>query len=264
MKKNPYPGMNPYLEKYWGDVHQSLITYARDALQGQLPADLKARMQERVVLDAPDPNAPGYYPDVHIFERPARPGGTGGGLATLEPAEPLTVTLECSPIREGYIEVIDVKSGRIVVTTIEVLSPSNKRPGENQNQFVEKQDELRAAGVNTVEIDLLRYGQRVLAVRPDRLPEKYQATYHACVWRKARPKVAELYLAPLQRRLPVIPIPLRPTDRDVHLDLQALVDQSYLNGAYDDIDYRAEPEPALTGDDAAWHAAWTREQGLRP
>lgn len=27
---SPFPGMDPYLEAHWGDVHTSLATYARD------------------------------------------------------------------------------------------------------------------------------------------------------------------------------------------------------------------------------------------
>ena len=30
---SPFPGMDPYLEQFWGDVHHALITYARDQLQ---------------------------------------------------------------------------------------------------------------------------------------------------------------------------------------------------------------------------------------
>src|SRR5256885_6518067 len=48
--KSPFPGMDPYLEARWGDVHQSLITYARDALQPNLPPDLRARVEERVFV----------------------------------------------------------------------------------------------------------------------------------------------------------------------------------------------------------------------
>ena len=43
MSKNPFPGMNPWLEAHWGDVHTSLTTYACDQLQPQLPAGLRAR-----------------------------------------------------------------------------------------------------------------------------------------------------------------------------------------------------------------------------
>ena len=51
--KSPFPGMNPWLEKHWGDVHQAMITYARDAIQPQLPDDLVARTEERVFLETP-------------------------------------------------------------------------------------------------------------------------------------------------------------------------------------------------------------------
>ena len=41
----------------------------------------------------------------------------------------------------------------------------------------------------------------------------------------------------------MISIPLRPSDPDALLDIQAVVDQCYRNGGYDDIDYTDEPEP---------------------
>lgn len=66
---SPFPGMGPYLEAHWRDVHASLIIYARDTLQGVLPDSLRARVEERVILEAPQ----GYkdhplYPDVRVVE----------------------------------------------------------------------------------------------------------------------------------------------------------------------------------------------------
>jgi hypothetical protein len=43
-----FPGMNPYLEEYWGEIHQRFIINSSDALQKQLPGDLRARANERV------------------------------------------------------------------------------------------------------------------------------------------------------------------------------------------------------------------------
>ena len=34
---SPFPGMDPYLEQHWGDVHTSLVIYARNQLQKVLP-----------------------------------------------------------------------------------------------------------------------------------------------------------------------------------------------------------------------------------
>ncbi len=39
---SPFPGMDPYLEPFWGDVHQRLIVYSSDVLQKLLPGDLRA------------------------------------------------------------------------------------------------------------------------------------------------------------------------------------------------------------------------------
>src|SRR5262245_3320500 len=49
---SPFPGMDPYLEQHWGDVHSSLIIYARDQLRRKLPGDLRARVEERVFVES--------------------------------------------------------------------------------------------------------------------------------------------------------------------------------------------------------------------
>jgi hypothetical protein len=52
---SPLPGMDPYLEepRRWPDVHQSLITYVRDALQPAVRPRYFARMGERVYIMNP-------------------------------------------------------------------------------------------------------------------------------------------------------------------------------------------------------------------
>jgi hypothetical protein len=49
--KSPFPGMDPYLEQHWGDVHHNLITFAQGLLNDHLPRDLRARVEERVLVD---------------------------------------------------------------------------------------------------------------------------------------------------------------------------------------------------------------------
>ncbi len=255
---SPFPGMDPYLERHWGDVHQAFITYARDQLQERLPEGLRARMQERVYIEDQDvPTA--YYPDVAVLERAGRERGpeAPAGRAGVAMVEPLIVPLPTGPARVGYIEITEIKPERLV-TTIEVLSPSNKLPGKGRRMFVRKQRELRARRVNTVEIDLLRDGKSVLMVPPEHLDPLERATYQACVWRAWRPLQVEVYRLLLRERLPVIPVPLRPKDTDVPLDLQAILDQCYRNGGYEDIDYRAAPEPPLAPEEAAWADALLR------
>lgn len=42
--RSPFPGMDPYLERHWSDVSTSLLVYACDHIQEQLPDDLVARV----------------------------------------------------------------------------------------------------------------------------------------------------------------------------------------------------------------------------
>jgi hypothetical protein len=261
---SPFPGMDPYLEVFWGDIHHTLITYSRAAIQKQLPGDLVARVDERVFVEPAEGRARNIIPDVRVVERGRPQGGTletGNGIAV---AEPLVVHLEQDePVRQGFIEIIDIKSGRRVVTVIEILSPSNKLPGPGRDLYLKKQEELRAGGVSLVEIDLIRTGERVLACPFDRIPEGHRTPYAACVRRGWKPLEIEYYRLPLRERLPAIRIPLRREDRDVALDLQAVLDRCYEEGRYDDIDYREEPGPPLSSDDARWADALLREQGRR-
>jgi hypothetical protein len=261
--KSPFPGMDPYLEKYWHEVHQRLIIYTGDSLQARLPSELRARIEERVFLEGESGTCRVIYPDVHVVEHPQPWSAAAEAEASVGIEEPLMVEVTIEPMTEGYIEIIDATSGHRVITVIEFLSPTNKVPGEGQEQYLKKQREVIEAGANLVEIDLTRAGRRVLAVPSDRVPASHRTTYQVSVWRSHRFPRFELYRVPLMRRLPVIRIPLRSTDADLPLDLQALLDQCFANGRYDDLNYRVEPNPPLEAEDAAWAEDWLRAKGLR-
>ncbi len=68
---------------------------------------------------------------------------------------------------------------------------------------------------------------------------------------------------PIRERLPKIRIPLRPSDRDVVLDLQALIDQCYNNGRYDQTSCAIGLDPPLDAEDVAWAEGVLKETGLR-
>jgi hypothetical protein len=256
--------MDPYLEPFWGDVHARLVIYACDHLQGQLPQTLRARVEERVFVDAPQQDERSVCPDVRVVERGHGPAVAPAPLAGVAAAEPLILDLTEEPVTETFIEIIDTGSGRQVVTVIEVLSPANKRPGAGQDLYLKKQGELIDGKVSLVEIDLLCAGQWVLSVPSRRIPRAKRTPYRVVVRRGWRASKAELYGLPLRQRLPAIRVPLRQTDADVLLDLQALIERCYDNGGYqDDLDYEAEPDPALEADDAAWADSLLREKGQR-
>jgi hypothetical protein len=256
--------MDPYLEPFWGDVHSRLVLYACDQLQGLLPRDLRARVQERVFIDNPPVGERDVYPDIRVVERGRGPAAVATPRGEVAVAQPLIVHLDNEPVTETFIEIIDIGSGRRVVTVIEVLSPTNKRPGPGQDLYLKKQAEVIEGRVSLVEIDLLRAGKPVLAVTPGHLGRLQATPYRVVVRRGWKPAQAELYPLPLRARLPAIRIPLRETDSDVPLDLQAILDRGYDYGGYqDDLDYEAEPDPPLEAEDAVWADALLREKGLR-
>jgi hypothetical protein len=262
---SPFPGMDPYLEQFWGDVHQSLVTYARDQLQSVLPGDLRARVEERVFVESPEGQERSIYPDIRVVERGRKSkGGKPPAQSGVAVAEPLRIRLPDEPVTQGYIEIIDLTTGRRVVTVIEVLSPSNKLPGPGRKLYERKQQECRDGNVSLVEIDLLRSGPWVLAVPEYLVPASYRAPYRVCVFRRHDEALGEVYRVPLRERLPVINVPLREADADVRLDLQLLIDLCYRNGGYDDdVDYRGEPDPPLDSADARWADMLLRKQRKR-
>lgn len=252
--KSPFPGMDPYLELHWRDVHQRLITYTSDQLQTKLPGDLIARMEEQVYVEPHDAEVEGriIYPDVRVREHAGRDHGNGGIAVAVEVvAEPLVIYVP-EPTTETYIEIREAGARQRLITVIEVLSPSNKSTPKGRKKYREKQDELEAGDVSLVEIDLLRRGRWMMAVPRKRIPATRRAEYGACVRRGWNPWRLEFYPLPLRERLPSIGIPLRERDQDVPLNLQSLVDQCYVNGRYDSIDYKANLEPPFEKVDAAW------------
>ena len=263
---SPFPGMDPYLEAHWRDVHARLIIYASDALQSVLPSSLRARVEERVLLETPQGlrDHP-LYPDVRVVEYAPKRTTEARPAAGVATAEPLLVDTEVEPAIETYLEIIDRESGNRVVTVIEFLSPSNKSPGPNREQYLRKQREVVTSDSNLVEIDLTRFGTHTLAFPLDHIKPQYRTAYMVCVRRATRRDKAEVYRMPLWERLPVVKVPLRPDDADVVLDLQKLVEQCYRNGAYEGtLNYAADPDPPLSGADEDWADEHLHEMGLRP
>lgn len=179
-------------------------------------------------------------------------------------AEPFIIPIETEPATLRSVRVLDTQSGNRIVTAIEFLSPANKSSRKGRESYNRKRADLIEAGANIVEIDLVRSGGDIVYIDAEVLPIDYRLPYRLCVLRNHFPRRAELYRASFKQRLPIIRIPLREADRDAALDIQALIDQSYVSGQYDQtVDYRKNPHPPLDIEDAAWADALLREQGLR-
>src|SRR5688500_3173542 len=108
---SPFPGMDPYLEEHWRDVHASLVIYIRDAIQDQLPRELRARVEERVVMETPEGMSDDRFPDVRVVEFPTRPAAVAVSPTPITTALPLILNARAEPLTEGFIQVIDSSSG---------------------------------------------------------------------------------------------------------------------------------------------------------
>jgi hypothetical protein len=263
---SPFPGMDPYLEAHWRDIHARLVIYASDALQGALPSPLRARVAETVLLENPQALA-GHprLPDVSGTEETSSRGPGTSAESGVAVAAPFLVDAEPEPVTEPFIEIIDRESGNRVVTVIEFLSPSNKTPGANRDQYLRKQSEICSSDTSLVEIDLNRFGVHTLVFPLFHLKPQARTPYMASVRRATRRDKAQVYPMPLWQPLPTVQIPLRPDDTDVPLNVQALVDQCYRNGGYEGtLNYAADPDPPLVGADKEWADTMLRDKGLRP
>ncbi len=264
-RTNPLPGMNPWLEAYWGDIHTSLTTYARDCIQGQLPADLQARVEEYLAVEGPEdePLSPRRIsPDVQVIQQPGiTTHGGGVGLADAPATEPIVIRRKSPPPTLRYIQIVDLKAQRRVVTAIEFISLANKTTAAGRKQYRAKQNQFIDAEVNLVEIDLLRRGKWVIAAAPNDYPVNLKKPYRICVVRANASDEAEIYPATFAAPLPTIKIPLRTSDTDVLLPLQMLINQAYDNGRYgNDLDYSVMPLPAFHEDDQKWITTFLASQ----
>lgn len=264
--KSPFPGMDPYLERHWLDVHQRMCTYSCDALSDQLGAGLRARMGERLIIEREEDASREMYPDVRVFQhgdsdRPIVPQAD----AAVAVAEPLIISAEPTEYRQPFVQIIDLRSGGRVITVIEFMSPTNKLPGDGRDKYLAKMDECKRADVSVVEIDLTRGGRRQVLCLERRIPASHRTLFMTSVWRNKDKGFGrfEIYRMPLQERLPAIRIPLRREDPDAVLDLQALIDQAYAKGQYDDIDYTEPAIPPLEGEDATWADELLKAAGKR-
>ncbi len=261
---SPFPGMDPYLEDpaIWPDLHQRLVTYSADALQPRLRPRYHARIGERLYVLPPHR---AIYPDVSVIHRqpvpaPAQPSGT----AVVAPDTPVVFSVPPQEVREPFIEIIDLARGGRVVTIIEVLSPANKTPGEGHDLYLRKQKEVLGSDTHLVEIDLLRQGEHTVAVPFPYLAPYRPRHYVVCISRADRREQFEVYFFNVRQRMPRIAIPLQKPDPDVVLDLQAVFEQCYKHGAYEDlVDYAKPPTSPLAPEDAEWADERLRQKGLR-
>lgn len=217
---SPFPGMNPYFEQagIWQDFHSEFLSMLRRYLAPQIAPDYIVQWEPVGLLEAPA--------EVHL------------------------PTQDVERVR--FLAVRD-RRGRELVTVIELLSPSNKRAGEDREQYLSKRRELLRSPAHLVEIDLLRGWKAMPA--DDRPGGEY--AYSVLVSRAERRPSADFWPIGLRDRLPVIPVPLRSPGEAAGVDLQEVLHRTYDGPGYEHFLYEGSPEPPLSESDSAWAKSLT-------
>lgn len=266
MKKSPFPGMDPFLERpaKWSSVHTRLINAISDQLADRLAPNFYVEIEERVTLTlaADVKERPQIEPDVYVVRAPHF---TQTAIATTTATAQITAptlveAVYAEELRQRYLEIRD-SAQREVVTTIELLSPFNKMSGERGRvDFLKKRERVMASDVHWIEIDLLRAGVRMAEVAD-------KSDYYALLKRGGVLGLFEVWYMDIRDRLPTIAVPLRPPFDDAPLDLQAAFEDMYQRAHYaQSVDYTVEiPAPMLELSDLQWAkqriAQW---QGAQP
>jgi hypothetical protein len=256
--------MDPWLEdeQVFPDLHHSLITYLRDAINAALPPGYVATTANRVWVD-PELQR---EPDVALFGRNRPSNGNGTPAVALAGLTAIAQDLTTDPLEESYLEILSAK-GKRLVTAFEVVGLTNKRAsGRGRKAYRDKQHEYWLSDVNLVEIDLLRRGPHVTATPLKLLREKLgDFDYHISVVVPGGKPSRHGAGIKLADRLPAIGVPLDPGVAPITIDLQPMLDMAYDRGRYTELfSYREPPDPPLTPEQQAWAEGVLRAKGLMP
>jgi hypothetical protein len=234
----------------------------QDALADKVPERYLVRTEERSYLLLAVENGKEerkFYPDVRVIEPKRSPkkrkkdqsvAATQVAVAVPSERQPMKLTAFVEEeVRETFIEIYATEPDHRLVTTIEVLSPTNKeRGGHGWNLYLRKRQAALVCNVNLVEVDLLRGGTRM----PMRDPWP-DSPYTLLVARAGQKLACEVWPAYFQMPLPPLLIPLAVPDPDVTLELQPLVDAIYSRLRYGNtIDHKKPLVPPPSTAEKGW------------
>ena len=247
---SPFPGMDPYLEQdvIWHDFHERYLPAVAAYLSHQVLPQYIVLIDEHVYLYdvETDAHRPVGRPDLAVASNSGRFAGEARGVSVGIIDAPVHVRVpEMDEERESFLTVRD-RFSREIITVVELLSPTNKRPGENRRRYLAKRADILTGTAHLVEIDLLRCG------KPMPADDRPECDYSVLVSRAGERPRAGFWPIGLRDPLPVVPIPLRVDAPDAQLDLRAVIDRVYDEAGYNYFLYEHPPDPPLTGTDAEW------------
>ncbi|HEY84299.1 MAG TPA: DUF4058 family protein [Chloroflexi bacterium] len=256
---SPFPGMDPYFEdnKIWSGFHHFLADELAAQLNPLIGPKYYADVEVRTVGNDINLTARHTtYPDTGVF-RPTLPerqpmSGSGMALATISDAPVQRAVLIGGYTKMRSVRVYVAGTDRLV-TSIEILSPFNKRRGEGIETYRRKRERLLQSPVHLVELDLLRGGTRpgYEVIEPP-----LDTDYILLVNRSQddERRISEIWPVGLNEALPSLPIPLLSPDPDAVVDLGLALQNIYTRAGYDwRINYQNPvPPPALRSKMAEW------------
>jgi hypothetical protein len=255
--------MDPYIEhaEVWSDFHGALAEVIRSDLNQTIRPNYVARMTPRTTYETIEIEERRHMrPDIGVWQPQPASGGIAVANSGIPAAPVISLVLAELPVRLYTVEIHQVETMRLV-TAIEILSPVNKKPGqEAYDEYLRKRQELLRSAAHLIEIDLLRIGKRPPLERP--VPA---APYYVTLSRANRRPYVEVWPIQFADTLPVLPVPLLEPDPDVPLDLGKAVAACYERGGYDVIiNYtRDVPAPKLAKEDELWLDQLLRTKGMR-
>ena len=254
---SPFPGMNPYLEQpaFWSSFHTRLLVAIADTLAPQLLPNYYIEVETRIYQDQDEdedevlvgiPDATVLSANLSNPRSEKLQPDTG---STLTQKRPQSITLPMPvTVKERYLEVREIGTDA-VITVIEVLSPKNKQKGKGRTTYEKKRALILGSLSHLIEIDLLR-GNLPMTI----IGKVHSTDYRIVVSQSSQRPKADLYGFNLPEPIPSFPLPLKPEDEELTVDLQTIVDGVCDRAGYNQrIDYRQPiPPPALSGADQQW------------
>jgi hypothetical protein len=247
--------MDPYLEgpEHWRSFHHLLADEIMAQLNRTLSERYYADVEVRTVLEEVSiSTVHTILPDTGVLE--VEPQTASGTAVTAIPAAPIQRL--AMPLAQSRLRSVRVytTAGHTLVTSLEILSPVNKR-GAGLEAYRLKRDRMLRSPVHLIEIDLLRGMQRPgWEVCEPPIDTDYILLVNRA--RMDRDRISDIWPVALNQPLPRLPVPLLHVDPDVALDLGGAVAVIYERAAYARrIDYdQPVPPPTLRPDMAAWLA----------
>src|SRR5690242_907576 len=136
--QSPFPGMDPYLQSRWGDVHVALTHLAKAALQPRLPSSLRARSEEEVLIEDELGLRDRFEADTVVIELPVQRQRVPAESSGLAVAEPIVIEKVPRRVVDRWVQIVDTAAVNRVVTAIEFLSPANKRARRQNRRYLRK------------------------------------------------------------------------------------------------------------------------------